>query len=170
MAWSFFSRTFASVLSFAFLSFLALVQAGTISTQATVLIIAADQSTAFEATEAFNGYGIPVYSLLVPSTGTALPPLYSNTSTGAVGNYGAIVVCGQVSYATNGTYGSALTTDQWNDLYNYQVDFNVRMVQLDVYPGPDFGATALGGCCGTGVDQDVYISDDSAFKQAGLTV
>ena len=51
-----------------------------------------------------------------------------------------------VSYDYGGTTGfqSALTNDQWNQLYAYQLAFGVRMVQYDVYPGPLYGSTALG--------------------------
>ena len=78
----------------------------------------------------------------------------------------------EVSYDYGGTIGfqSALTTDQWNAIYAYQLAYGVRLVHIDVYPGPKFGATALGGCCNTGVEQLVSISDTSAFPQAGYNV
>jgi hypothetical protein len=163
------SRLFTLVALFSFL--LSYVSAG-FTSSATVLVIAADTTTAFEATEPLNGYGIPTHTLVVAQSGITLPALSTNASTEQVGNYGAIVVVGQVAYDYGGTLGyqSALTTDQWNALYAYQLTFGVRMVQLNVYPGPNFGATALGGCCNTNVEQLVYISDNSAFKQAGLVV
>lgn len=168
MAQSLVPRIFAL---FALFSYLFTFAAAALSSAATVLVIAADATTAFEATEPLNGYGIPTYTLLVPQAGVALPTLSTNTSTGSTGNYGAIVIIGQVSYNYNTTgYQSALTTDQWNALYAYQLTFGVRMVQLNVYPGPAFGATALGGCCDTNVEQLVYVSDSTAFKQAGMIV
>lgn len=141
---------------------------GTYSVAGTILVIARDSASASVASSGLNGYGIPFETLLVPSAGVTLPTL--NTSTTA-GNYGGIVVASQVSYdyGTAG-YASALTTDQWNQLYAYQLSFGVRMVQFDVYPGPAFGATALGGCCATGVEQLISFSNTANFTQAGLKV
>jgi hypothetical protein len=35
-------------------------------------------------------------------------------------------------------------------------------------PGPLYGATALGGCCGDGVEQQISFTNTNAFPQAGL--
>lgn len=131
--------------------------------QATVLVIARDSVSASSAASGLNAYGIPFQILLVPSTGAALPTL--NSSAG--GNYGGIIIESQVAYQYNTTYASALTQDQWNTLYAYQIAYGVRMVQYNVYPGPLFGATALGGCCDTGVEQWIAFSNTSGFTQAG---
>ncbi|KAH8694066.1 hypothetical protein BGW36DRAFT_215461 [Talaromyces proteolyticus] len=132
----------------------------------TILVIAGDSSSAATASSGLNGYGIPFRTLIVPQAGVALPAL--NTSAG--GNFGGIVVASQVSYDYGGTtgYQSALTTDQWNQLYSYQLTYGVRMVQYDVYPGPAFGATALGSCCNAGVEQLVSFTDSTDFPTAGL--
>ena len=103
---------------------------------------------------------------MVPQAGVSLPAL--NSSSG--GNFGGIVVAAEVSYdyGTDG-FQSALTTDQWNQLYAYQLTYGVRMVQYDVYPGPKFGASAIGdGCCNTGVEQLVSFTDISDFPTSGL--
>jgi hypothetical protein len=137
---------------------------GTIA--ANILVIARDNTQAAVAYSGLNGYGIPYSTLIVPQAGVELPSL--NTSTG--GNFGGIVVAGEVSY-DYGTEGwrSALTDDQWNQLYAYQLAYGVRMVQYDVYPGPKFGATALsGGCCANGVEQLISFSDVSDFPTSGL--
>ena len=139
------------------------------TTKSTILILARDSAAASQASSGLNGYGIPFQAVIVPQSGVSLPNLGSNST--SQGNYGGIVVVSQVSYDYGGTtgYQSALTTDQWNTLYAYQVRFGVRMVQLDVYPGPAFGATALGGCCGA---EEQLISFTSSFTtanaQAGL--
>ncbi|OQD77180.1 hypothetical protein PENDEC_c003G03160 [Penicillium decumbens] len=102
----------------------------------------------------------------MPITGVDLPAL--NTSIG--GSFGGIVVASEVSYdyGANG-YQSALTTDQWNQLYAYQLEYSVRMVQYDVFPGPNYGATAVGGgCYASGVEQDVSFTDISNFPSSGL--
>lgn len=129
-------------------------------------MIARDTASAGVASSGLNAYGIPFTTLIVPQSGVTLPAL--NTSTG--GNFGGIVVASEVSYdyGTSG-FQSALTTDQWNQLYAYQLAYGVRMVQYDVYPGPNFGATAVGGgCCNTGVEQLISFTDISDFPTSGL--
>lgn len=133
---------------------------------ANILVIARDSPSAGVASSGLNAYGIPFTTLLVPQDGVALPAL--NSSSG--GNFGGIVVASEVSYnyGTEG-YQSALTTDQWNQLYAYQLEYGVRMVQYDVYPGPNYGATAVGnGCCSTGVEQEISFTDVSDFPTSGL--
>lgn len=140
---------------------------GSGSTLSTVLVIARDAASASSASEGLNGYGIPFTTLLVPQGGVALPALDSS----GVGNFGGIVVASAVSYDYGASgFQSALTADQWNQLYTYQLTFGVRMVQFDVYPGPLYGATALGGCCNTGVEQLVSVTSafTSAVPQAGM--
>jgi hypothetical protein len=131
----------------------------------TALIIARDLTSAYSAYSGLNDYGIPYSILTVPSTGAALPSLNDSST---VGNYGLIVVVSEVSYDYGSDYESALTTDQWTTLFNYQVAFGVRMVRLDVYPSEDTGTVALGGCCDDGVEQYISISNDAAFPSAGL--
>lgn len=136
------------------------------NTKADILVIARDATTARNLASGFNGYGIPFSTLVVPQAGTALPAL--NTS--GVGNYGGILVHGQVAYDYGGTLGfqSALTAAQWNQLYAYQTAYGTRMVHLDVYPGPLFGTNVVAGCCNTGVEQLMSFTNTAAFAQAGL--
>ncbi|KAL3477509.1 hypothetical protein BJX99DRAFT_226018 [Aspergillus californicus] len=133
---------------------------------ANILVIARDSTQASVASSGLNGYGIPWTTLIVPQAGIELPTL--NTSSG--GNFGGIVVAGEVSYDYGSdSWRSALTDDQWNQLYAYQLAYGVRMVQYDVYPGEKFGATALsGGCCASGVEQLISFSDVSDFPTSGL--
>lgn len=138
---------------------------GSVNVQSTVLVIARDAASAFSASSGLNGYGIPFQVLLVPQTGVTLPTL--NSSSG--GNFGGVIVASQVSYDYGGgNFSSALTADQWNQIYAYQTNYGVRMVQYDVYPGPLFGATALGGCCGSGVEQLISFTNTTGFAQAGI--
>jgi len=108
-----------------------------VSTKATVLIIARDIDAARSAHSGLQGYGIPYRVLVVPISGATLPPLNSSST---IGNYGGIVVLGDVSqdYGNN-QFRSALTDAQWQQMYDYQKNFHVRMVRMDVYPGPQFG-------------------------------
>jgi hypothetical protein len=131
----------------------------------TALVIARDKASAYSAYSGLNDRGIPYQILIVPASGANLPVL---NDTAVHGNYGLIVVLSEVSYNKGGTIGyqSALSTSQWQTLYNYQVAFGVRMVRLDTTPSADTGTTNLGGCC-VG-DQLVYLSSTAAFPSAGL--
>lgn len=146
----------------------AAVVAGT-SVKSTVLVFARDTASAYSATSGLNGYGIPYQVVAVPQAGITLPALNSSTT---AGNYGAIVILSEVSYDYGGTLGfqSALTTAQLATIYQYQVSFGVRLVRIDVYPGPAYGTSAIGGCCNTGVEQLISISNTAAFPTSGLKV
>lgn len=134
---------------------------------ATILVFARDAASGYSAFSGLNGYAIPYQLVIVPQTGITLPVL-NNSAT--VGNYGGIVVLSEVSYDYGGTLGfqSALNTTQWAALYQYQLNFGVRMVRLDVFPSLDSGTTAIGGCCATGVEQNITISNAAQFPTAGL--
>lgn len=137
------------------------------SISANILVLARDDYSAKTATSGLNAYGIPFTTVIVPQAGVQLPPL--NSSSG--GNFGGIVVAAEVSYDYGGTTGwqSALTDDQWNQLHAYQLEYGVRMVHYDVYPGPRYGASAKDqGCCENGVEQLMWFSDISEFPTSGL--
>ncbi|RDW68147.1 hypothetical protein BP6252_09543 [Coleophoma cylindrospora] len=135
------------------------------SVSSTILIIARDNSSAYSAYSGLNGYRIPFQILAVPQTGVPLPTLNSSAT---AGNFGAIVVLSEVSYDYGTSFASALTSDQWAALYAYQIAFGVRMVRLDVYPGPSSGTEAQGGCCAAGQEQTISISNGTGFPTAGL--
>lgn len=161
--------------------------AASLSVSSTVLILARDEASAPSAYSGLRGYGIPYQVVTVPSTGTTLPTLNSSIITG---NYGAIVVLSEVSYQYPTGFFSALTTAQWQQLYDYQTAFGVRMVRLDVYPGAEFGrctysssvhlsahawvgtttAIAGAGCCDAGVEQLISITNTTGFPTAGLNI
>lgn len=130
-----------------------------------ILVIARDAASVGVASNVFTAYGIPCTTLVVPQTGAALPAL--NSSSG--GNFAGFVIASDVSYNVGTAWQSALTQDQWNQIFAYQLQYSVRMIQYDVYPGPLYGTAAVGaGCCGTGVEQLLYFTDTSAFPTAGL--
>jgi hypothetical protein len=105
--------------------------------RSTVLVFARDAWSGNSATSGLKGYGIPFELVVVPSTGVTIPTLNSSATSG---NYGGIIVLSELAYDLGAAgWGSALTTTQWQQLYAYQTSFGVRMVRLDVYPGPDFG-------------------------------
>ncbi|KAG8423016.1 hypothetical protein J3459_009814 [Metarhizium acridum] len=131
----------------------------------TALIIAANDNDVAKASLGLDAYGIPWAKALIPQSGGLLPALNSTVTDG---NYGSIVVLDSVAYDYNGTYRSALTTDQWNQLYAYQSAFQVRMVRLEEFPGPDFGTTSLGTCCNNNQEQLVSLNSSSPFPGANL--
>ena len=149
----------------------ALVSAGSTTTtvQSTVLIFARDAVSAYSAFSGLNAYGIPYSLVVVPQAGITLPALNSSAT---AGNYGAIVILSEVSYDYGGTLGyqSALNATQLAAIYAYQAAFGIRLVRLDSFPSADSGTTALGGCCATGQEQTISISNANAFLTAGLNV
>lgn len=124
--------------SAALLALHASVAAAAISVSNTILVFAKDSASAAVATSGFQGYGIPYQTVIVPQSGTPLPVLNSSAT---AGNYGGIVVLSEVSYQYSTGFLSALTTSQWNTLFNYQTTFGVRMVRLDTFPTADFGTS-----------------------------
>jgi hypothetical protein len=141
--------------------------ASTYTVGATILVFARDATSGYSAFSGLNAYAIPYQLVVVPKTGITLPVLNSSAT---VGNYGGIVILSEVSYDYGGTLGfqSALNATQLAALYQYQVNFGVRMVRLDVFPSADSGTTAIGGCCATGVEQNITISNAAQFPTAGL--
>jgi hypothetical protein len=107
-----------------------------ISVSSTILVFARDSTSAYSATSGLNAYGIPYELYLVPIGGITLPVLNSSAT---VGNYGGIITLSEVSYQYTDGWHSALNTSQWQQMYDYQTSFGVRMVRLDVYPDADFG-------------------------------
>lgn len=136
---------------------------------ATILVLARDLASSYSATSGLAGYGIPYQLQLVPQAGITLPVLNSSAT---VGNFGGIIILSEVSYNYgNDSWASALTAAQAQQLYSYQSAFGVRMVRIDVYPGPDYGVTptiAGAGCCNTGVEQFVSFTNTSQFPTANL--
>lgn len=65
---------------------------------------------------------------------------------------------------------SAVTDAQWNTIWGYQSDFRVRMVRINEFPGPAFGAALAGtdGCCNTGVEQLISFTNTTGFPTANL--
>jgi hypothetical protein len=125
------------------LTYLCSLASAALSTKATVLIIAKDDATARSAHLGLQAYGVPYRVLIVPKEGITLPAL---TSSADAGNFGGLVLVGDVSYdygVPPNPFKSALTDAQWQSLYEYQKKFHVRMVRMDVYPETQFGNFSL---------------------------
>jgi len=130
----------------------------------TVLVIARDQTAAkYGATLGLQGYGIPFEVLTVPQAGITNLPILNSSSTH--GNYGGIVLLSEVGYNYDNQYYSALTRRQFNTLFDYQSQFGVRMVRLDVFPAPEFGTVSAGGSV---ADEPVSFTNVTGFQTAGL--
>ncbi|GAB7344911.1 hypothetical protein MBLNU457_3347t1 [Dothideomycetes sp. NU457] len=133
----------------------------------TILVIVRNSIDQYSATSGLNAHGIPFQVLTVPQNGTDLPQLNSSST---YGNFGAIILSGEVSYEYSAGWASALTPDQFTQLYNYQVSFGVRLVRLNVYPGSNYDTTPLGGCCGTGIEQPMTFTNSTGIETANYKV
>jgi len=150
------------------------IMGSTSSTFLVIVLASSSQSQIGTAKSGLNDYGIPFELLLVPNGNVTLPPLNSSATSG---NYGGIVILSELSYSYVDASGatiwtSALSTDQWNLLFNYQTAFGVRMVRLGAFPSnsgeQDSGTQSLGGCCNYNVENFMTIHDTSQFRTAGL--
>ena len=141
------------------------------SVNSKILILAPEGDVSYSATSGFDAYGIPYQLVTVPQGGVALPTL---NSTAKAGNYGGILILSDVSYDYSGDYHSALTQDQYNTLYAYQVAFGVRMVRLDTYPDDTSGTAAVKasdgseGCCADNVEQLMSFTNTTGFATANF--
>ncbi|KHN93826.1 uncharacterized protein MAM_08305 [Metarhizium album ARSEF 1941] len=145
-----------------------IVPTAAISAESTILILAPADADAKSASMGLEGYGIPYQTLIVPAGGITLPALNSSATRG---NYGGIVVVSNVSHDVNGSYQSAITDQQWDQIYSYQFSFKVRMVRLNAYPIPDYGTAPANnyqtGCCDND-EQKISLSDTSLFPGANI--
>ena len=112
----------------------ALVDAVTVS--GTILIFAQDEATSTAGSSGLRGYGIPYETVIVPEDGIELPELSSGEEEG---NYGGIIVLNEVGYDYDGGWRSAITEEQWEEIYEYQTSFGVRLVHLNVFPSSEYG-------------------------------
>lgn len=76
--------------------------------------------------------GVP-YDTLIASQTPLTPAMLSNGS-GAGKYQGILLATGNLGYASNGGFQSALTQAQWEMLWAYEADFRVRQVTLYTYP------------------------------------
>jgi hypothetical protein len=137
---------------------------GGATVSSTVLVIARDQLSAENSAAAgLRGYGIPFEIVTVPQSGISALPVLNISATH--GNYGGIVILSEVGYNYDNQYFSALTRTQWNTLWNYQIQFGVRMVRLDVFPAAEFGVTSNGGNLN---DEPVVFTNTTGFATANL--
>lgn len=127
-----------SLRTLAWSAFLALqaTLAGAVSVSGTILVLAQDEATSTAGTSGLRGYGIPYEVLIVPEDGADLPEL---TSGEEEGKYGGFVVLNEVGYNYDDGWRSAITEEQWEEIYEYQTSFGVRLVHLNVFPSSEYG-------------------------------
>lgn len=131
-----------------------------------ILILAKDEYSAESGFHGLEGYGIPYDRVLVPQGGVQLPAL---NDTGNHGRYSGIIVMDALSYEYPEGWHSAITDEQWKQIHDYQVHFSVRMVRINEFPGPNFGAAVdERGAGGTGSEHDISITDAADFPSANL--
>ncbi|PTD01203.1 hypothetical protein FCULG_00012661 [Fusarium culmorum] len=130
-----------------------------ITVDSTILILGKDGYACDSAASGLQGYGIPYEKVLVPQEGFVMPTLNSTLNKG---NYGAIIVVDAASYQYATGWASAITQQMWDQIFEYQLLFNARLVRV---------APAGDGCCSDqdGVDaQFVSLTDTSQFPSANL--
>ncbi|EJT52266.1 hypothetical protein A1Q1_05476 [Trichosporon asahii var. asahii CBS 2479] len=131
-----------------------------------ILILAKDEYSAESGFHGLEGYGIPYDRVIVPQGGVSLPALNDSATHG---RYSGIIVMDALSYEYAEGWHSAITDEQWKQIHDYQVHFSVRMVRINEFPGPNFGAEVdAAGAGGTGSEQDISITDTSDFPTANL--
>ena len=132
-----------------------------------VLILARDADGANSASAGLSAYGIPFEQVTIPKVGGPIPAL---NTTATEGKYSGIIVMDALSYGYDDGWRSAVTEDQWNTIWAYQANFKVRMVRINEFPGPSFGAglAGPGGCCDTSIEQLISFTDTSLFSTANL--
>jgi hypothetical protein len=73
---------------------------------------------------------------LVPQEGFVMPTL---NSTSSKGKYGAIILVDAASYLYASGWASAITQQMWDQIFEYQLHFNARLVRINEYPSTQFG-------------------------------
>jgi hypothetical protein len=143
----------------------------TLALYQTALVLATDASAATEAVSILEGYGQPTQVVAIPQAGITLPTLETiDAWNNSVGNFGLIIIMGLVPYDYGGSIGwaSAITSEQWTELYAYQLKYGVRMIHLNGWGGSFPGVTLAPGPGGTYDIQAVTLLDPSVVPTAGL--
>lgn len=105
-----------------------------------VLVISADgnESDLPAIKQALDYLGVPYTVYIASQTPGALTP--DKLSTGCHGYYqGVILTNGLLAYYNGSAWASALSQQEWTDLWSYQASMGVRELSWYTYPSPDFG-------------------------------
>ncbi len=115
-----------------------------------VLIIASDGTEAdlTAIKQALDFEGTPYTLYIAAQTPNGLTP--DKLSNGCHGYYnGVILTNGTLAYYNGTTWASALSTQEWSNLWSYQSMMGVREVSWYTYPTADFGYQAPNGAVDT---------------------
>jgi hypothetical protein len=115
-----------------------------------VLVIASDGNEAdLPAIKQVLDYaGTPYTVYIAAQTPNGLTP--DKLSSGCTGYYeGVILTNGTLSYSNNGVWTSALSQQEWTNLWTYESTFGAREVSWYTYPTSDFGYQVPSGAIDT---------------------
>jgi len=133
-----------------------------VTVNSTILVLAREANASYSGYTLLQGYGIPFQ--VVDLSKAKLPALNSSAD---AGNYGGIVAVSGRDYSGKDDWNSVLTTAQWQQIYDYQTAFGVRLVRLNAWPSADFGVSAVSST-GVKVDQGISITNSTGFSTANL--
>jgi hypothetical protein len=136
-----------------------------VTINSTILIIARDTNATSSGTSVLEGYGIPYQVVDISLKGGGIPQL---NSTANAGNFGGIVAVSAREYKGGDDWKTALSDKQWQEIYQYQENFGVRLVRLDAYPSSDFGVQPAGDA--TSSDLPIAVTSQTEFPSANLMV
>ncbi|KAF2260354.1 putative extracellular serine-rich protein [Lojkania enalia] len=143
------------------LSILQLANAA-VTVNSTLLILSHDPN-ATSSVSVLQGYGIPYEVVNLSLKGGGFPQLNSTPDTG---NFGGIVAVSARDYDGGDDWKSVLSEVQWQEIYQYQEAFGVRLVMLNAWPSAHFGVQSVGAA--VIADQPVSITDSNQFATANI--
>ena len=117
-----------------------------------VLVIASDGNEVDlpAIKQALNFQGTPYTIYIAAQTPNGLTP--DKLSSGCHGYYnGVILTNGTLSYYNGTSWASALSTQEWSNLWSYESAMGVRELSWYTYPTADFGYQAPSGAVDTSV-------------------
>ena len=129
-----------------------IVSACTSTIDLKILVIAADGNEVDLAAikQALDYQGTPYTIYIAAQTPNGLTP--DKLSNGCHGYYsGVILTNGTLSYYNGTAWASALSTQEWSNLWSYESTMGVREVSWYTYPTADFGYQAPSGAVDTSV-------------------
>jgi hypothetical protein len=115
-----------------------------------VLVIAADGNEADlpAITQALDYLGTPYTVYVAKNTPNGLTP--DKLASGCHGYYqGVILTDGELSYYNGSAYISALSQQEWTNLWSYQAAMGVRLLSWYTYPTANYGYQAVSGVVDT---------------------
>ncbi|KAJ3101949.1 hypothetical protein HDU97_000925 [Phlyctochytrium planicorne] len=126
------------------------------------LVLSTDYTVAMAPIHTLMSYTIPFDLVIISPANMTQNSLNLEVTANQHGKYHFVVLAtgGMIAEFPNGTFASTLSPNQWDELYAYQANYNVRLVALNDAPKPEFGTDrAKAGAFGTGVIQGLEFVD-----------